>query len=240
MPFDPTLDELSSEQQRQMTHQPEQPNPAAPYLEGARKFPSSGLTGAFPALRQAMPGWLNALGDLAQSQAARNVFSTSNVGGIPLIEAMWTPRDLGILKTMYSANIDPYTLAGLIKRYLPGRSIQSIRAKAFQLGLKRPEIPPYVRQPGTPSIANDPARVAQVKELMKKNMTFKQMAMEMGDVTPRTLQRYVNENLRQRLVRRGPNTPSMPSFESAVGPTMGDEEFEKILQDFLKKNPEYR
>lgn len=34
MPFDPALDELAGQQS--MTHQPEQPNPAAPYLAGAR------------------------------------------------------------------------------------------------------------------------------------------------------------------------------------------------------------
>lgn len=115
MPLDPTLDELSSEQQRSMTHQPEPPNPAAPYLKGAsdwatrtfvdpmkttgflpggqnwgrsavtgmEKFNEGGLTGLAPSLRQYMPGITNTLGDLAQSHAARNVFSTANFGGIP-------------------------------------------------------------------------------------------------------------------------------------------------------------
>lgn len=92
MPLDPTLDELSSEQQRQMTHQPEQPNPAAPWLEAAKKFSSGGLTNAFPQLRQRMPGFINTLGDLAQSPAARDVFSTANIGGIPLIEIMGGER----------------------------------------------------------------------------------------------------------------------------------------------------
>lgn len=86
-PLDPTLEDLSS-----MTHQPEQPNPAAPYINAARQkagaFAQGGLTGAFPQLRQYMPGFVNTLGDLAQSPAARDVFSTANVGGMPLLEAL--------------------------------------------------------------------------------------------------------------------------------------------------------
>lgn len=90
MPLDPTLDELSSEQQRQMTHQPEPPNPAVPYVDAGRRFAKgvqtfsqSGLTGVFPSLRRYMPGFANTLGDLVQSPAARDVFSTANFGGIP-------------------------------------------------------------------------------------------------------------------------------------------------------------
>lgn len=86
-PLDPTLEDLSS-----MTHQPEQPNPVAPYLDAAKQkagaFAQSGLTGAFPQLRQYMPGFVNKLGDLAQSPAARDVFSTANVGGMPLLETL--------------------------------------------------------------------------------------------------------------------------------------------------------
>lgn len=267
MPLDPTLDELA--QQRSMTHDPEPPNPAAPYLDWARQqarrafveplqttgfipggqdwgrsavtgmmdFEQGGLTGVDPALRQAMPGFVNTLGDLTQSPAARDAFSAANMGA-PLVEAFWSPRDLSILRKIYSANIDTYTLSGLIQKYLPGRSPVSIRQKAFQLGLKRPEIPPYVRQPGSPSIVNDPQRVAQIEEMMKKNMTFDQMAMEMGDVSPRTVRRYINENLKQRLIKGGPNTPNMPSFNLPQEEITSEPAYEKALWEFLNaQNP---
>lgn len=252
--------------QRQMTHFTKQPNPAAPYLDWVRRifaqplqdtgflpggqnwgrpvvesmmnFQQGGLTGVAPSLRQSMPRAANTLGDLAQSPAARNVFSTANVGGLPLVEAFWSPRDLSILKKIYGANIDPYTLSGLIQRYLPGRSPVSIRQKAFQLGLKRPEIPPYVRQPGSPSIANDPERAAQVAEMLKKNMTFYQMATEMGDVSPRTLRRYVNENLKTRTLKKDyplSSQPSAPQLKFQQGEAIGDDEFQRILDEFLQR-----
>lgn len=262
MPDD--LESLAARQQ--MTHQPDQPNPAQPWLDwlsgaarrtfvdplqatgflpggqnwgrpaatGMMNFQQSGLTGTVPSLRQYMPGAANTLGDIVQGQTARNAFSSANIGGFPMVEAFWSPRDLAILKKMYSANISPYELAGLIKRYLPGRSALSIRQKAFQLGLKRPEIPPYVRQPGSPSIANDPQRVAQVAQLMKKNMTFDQMAMEMGDVSPRTLRRYINENLKQRLLKGSPQPPGMPKFSFQDEVVMGDPEYERTLLEYLR------
>lgn len=116
------LRDLASQQQ--MTHQPEQPNPAAPYLQGAREFArrtfveplqatgflpggqnwgrgavndmlnfnQGGLTGLFPSIRQSMPGFTNSLGDLVQSPAARNVFSTANIGGMPLVQGIQDVR----------------------------------------------------------------------------------------------------------------------------------------------------
>lgn len=94
--MDDSLGDLAS-----MTHWPEQPNPVAPYLNAAKQkagaFAQSGLTGAFPQLRQYMPGFVNTLGDLAQSPAARDVFSTANFGGIPLGGTLAGARGFGEL-----------------------------------------------------------------------------------------------------------------------------------------------
>ena len=100
MPIDPSLEELSGNQQwspqdaASMTHPPEQPNPAAPYISGAKdiagkaqSFAHGGLTEAFPQIQPYMPSWFSSLGHLAQSPAARDVMSTANIGGMPLIEA---------------------------------------------------------------------------------------------------------------------------------------------------------
>lgn len=215
------------------------PNWGRGAVTGMQDFNQSGLTGVNPSLRNVMPGMANTLGDLVQSRAARDALSTANTGGLPLIEAFWSPRDLGILRKIYSADIDPYTLSGLIQRYLPGRSPVSVRQKAFQLGLKRPEIPPYVRQPGSPSVANDPQRVAQIDKMIKKGMTFDQMAMEMGDVSTRTLRRYINENLKTRLLKKNDpsaNIPSMPQFNFPKGEvTTGDPEYERALMQYLQQ-----
>lgn len=242
MPIDPTLGELSEQWSPQdiasMTHGPAQPNPVRPYVQAAPRaafdFAQGGLTGIIPDLHQDMPSPIDAIGRLFQGQTAHDALSVS--GGVPAIEAFWSPRDLGILKKIYSANIDPNTFSGLIQRYFPERSIQSIRNKAFELGLKRPEIPPYVRQPGSPSIANDPARVAQIKNMLKRGLTFDQMAAEMGDVSARSIRRYVNENLKTRLLKKsdpGAAKPSMPSF-NLPGEAAGDPEYEKALLDFLQ------
>lgn len=231
-----SLDPTSKERldQQSMTHYAPQPDPAASVLEAARRFPSQGLTGSFPALRQAMPGWVNTIGDLVQSPVARDVFSTANVGGVPLMEAAWSPRDLGILKTIYGADIHPSAMTDFALQYLPGRSKSSIWQKANELGITKPPTGPYVRQPGSPSIANDPDRVAQIDEMMKKGLTFDQMTAEMGDVSSRSLRRYVNENLKTRLMKpTGPNTPGMPSF-NLPGESVGDPEYEKALADFLQ------
>lgn len=201
------------------------------------RFYQSGLTGAFPWLRQYMPGAVNTLGDLAQSRAARDAFSSANVGGMPLVEAFWSPRDLEILKRIYSANIDPHSLSALIQKYLPGRSPVSIRQKAFQLGLKRPTIPPYVRQPGSPSVANDPQRAAQIAELLKKGMSSGEISSRMGDTSPRTIRRYINENLnRPRMGGRGGSAipPSMPKFSFQDEVVQGDPEFERSLLEYLR------
>lgn len=224
--FSPSPGDIAS-----MTHGPEQPNTAKPYLDAATRFSQSGLTGAFPFLRQYMPGWLNTLGDLVQSPAAKDAFSTANIGGFPLVEAFWSPKELDILRRLYgSKDWDP--------SILPWRTPSQIRQKAFQMGLKRPEIPPYVRQPGTPSIANDPQRVAQVDKLLKKNMTLNQMAMEMGDVSPRTLRRYINENLKTRLLKKSDPSamkPSMPSFKfQQTDAPSGDPEYENALLLYLQ------
>lgn len=228
----------SRAQQQAMTHQPEHSNPAAPYLQGARNFYSQGLTGAIPGLRQAMPSWLNRIGGVFQSQAARDALSTANTGGLPLIEAIWTPRDLGILRKIYSANIDPYTLSGLIQRYLPGRSPVSVRQKAFKLGLTRPEIPPYVRQPGSPSIANDPPRAAQIAELLKKGMSSTEISSHMGDVSARSVRRYISENLnRPKLAGIGASAvpPGMPKFSFQDEVVSGDPEYERELLKYLQQ-----
>lgn len=83
MPLDPSLDELAG--QSQMTHWPEQPNPAAPYLQGARDiagralgFSGGGLTGAFPEMKQYMPRAINTPGEVFQSRPAQDALS---VGG---------------------------------------------------------------------------------------------------------------------------------------------------------------
>lgn len=245
MPYDPTLNELSAEQQRQMTHQPEQPNPAQPYLDAVKNFASplfdpaahGGILGMLEGAGYSPPEW---------ARAPQAVLNNPAFNQALLLETAWAPWELQFLKKAYSADIDPYALSGLIQKYLPGRSIESVRQKARLLGLRRPEIPPYVRQPGSPSVANDPKRAAQIAELLKKGMSSTEIASEMGDVSARTVRRYINENLnRPRMGGRGGSAlpPSMPSFESLTGPDISDKEykeFEKIIEDFFAKNPEYR
>lgn len=62
-----------------------------PAVEGMMNFNQSGLTGVAPSLRNVMPGAANTLGDLVQSPSARSVFSSANLGGLPLAQAI-VPR----------------------------------------------------------------------------------------------------------------------------------------------------
>lgn len=256
-------DELQNlSDQQQMTHQAARPNPAQPYLdwlrsfanrnfveplqatgfipggqdwgrpaaEGMMDFQRGGLTGADPQLRNVMPEAANTLGGLVQSRAAQDAFSAANVGGLPLVEAFWSPRELDILRRLYGTDkFDP--------SMLPTRTPSVIRQKAFQMGLKRPEKPPYVRQPGAPVIANDPEMVAKIaKMMMNKHMTFDQMASELENISGRSVRRYMNENLKTRRTRpSGPNTPSMPSLEFQKGEAPPpDPEFEKAIAAFMQ------
>lgn len=73
--------------QQSMTHQPEQPNPAAPYLQSARdlaaiaqRFGHGGLTEAFPGIKDYIPAPIQRTGELFQSQAARDALSSANAG----------------------------------------------------------------------------------------------------------------------------------------------------------------
>lgn len=80
---------------RTMTHQAQRPNPAMPYLDavraagrGAQAFVHGGLTEAFPDVRRVMPGPINAVGNIFQSQPARDALSVSNLGGVPALQIM--------------------------------------------------------------------------------------------------------------------------------------------------------
>lgn len=256
MPLDPTLDELAGQQQQQPQLPPQMPwsqTPIGQPMTGFGQAAGRGVAGAVKGFNETI-GQM-ATGSPEEQGRASGQFILDALGTMPFggVEKgaltgttlyanqwanPWKPWEIQFLKKIYSSDIDPYTFAGLVQKYLPGRPASSIRVKAFQLGLKRPEIPPYVRQPGSPSIANDPKRVAQVEKMMKKNMTFDQMAAEMGDVSARTLRRYVNENLKQRTLKKTSPTsaqPSMPQFnfpESEM--PMGDPEYERALEMFLR------
>ena len=86
MPLDPTLDELSGSQQwspsdaASMTHWPQQPNPAQPWLERARQFASGGIT---EALGQG-GGW--------PSYIAHGLGEAASIAGGPALGIMAGPR----------------------------------------------------------------------------------------------------------------------------------------------------
>lgn len=225
MPLDPSLEELSGQQQR-----PEQPA-VHPWLKGALDFSSGGLTGAIPGLHETMPALIDRIGRLFQTGPAQDALSAAS--GIPAIEAIWTPRDIDLLKKIYSANIHPSIMTDFAVKYL-GRTKASIWQKANELGITKPPEGPYVRF-GSPSIANDPERAAQIAELLKKGMSSTEISSKMGDVSARTIRRYINENLnRPRAGGRGGSAiaPSMPVFNLPEGP-IGDDEFERVLNAYL-------
>lgn len=55
---------------RFMTHQPEAPNPAAPYLQAARDFARGGISGVVRGRGAEMPAWSNQVGDVLTSEPA--------------------------------------------------------------------------------------------------------------------------------------------------------------------------
>jgi hypothetical protein len=61
---------------RTMTHWPEQANPAAPYLEAAKAFPSQGLQGVANSLGVQTPEWMQAAGRFMSSEPVNAALGT--------------------------------------------------------------------------------------------------------------------------------------------------------------------
>ena len=65
-----THEDAERELARTMTHQAENPNPAAPYLKGAKDFARGGVSDVLRGAGVQMPQASNAVGDLLKSDAA--------------------------------------------------------------------------------------------------------------------------------------------------------------------------
>jgi hypothetical protein len=73
-----THEEAERELARTMTHQAEQPNPAEPYLKGARDFAKGGVSDVLRGAGVQMPQASNAVGDLLKSDAANTAIGMVN------------------------------------------------------------------------------------------------------------------------------------------------------------------
>ena len=73
-----THEDAERELARTMTHQPEQPNPAEPYLKGIRDFAAGGVSDVLRGAGVQMPQASNAVGDLLKSDAANTAIGMVN------------------------------------------------------------------------------------------------------------------------------------------------------------------
>jgi len=73
-----THEDAEFELSRTMTHQAGQPNPAEPYLKGARDFAKGGVSDVLRGAGVQMPQASNAVGDLLKSDAANTAIGMVN------------------------------------------------------------------------------------------------------------------------------------------------------------------
>jgi hypothetical protein len=73
-----THEEAEHELARTMTHQAEQPNPAEPYLKGAKDFARGGVSDVLRGAGVQMPQASNAIGDVLKSDAANTAIGMVN------------------------------------------------------------------------------------------------------------------------------------------------------------------
>lgn len=243
MPLDPTLDELAGQQQ----------SPLPPQMPWSQTPMGSPLTHLGQQAAQGAVGKVKSFNDMigqmatgspeeqgqASGQFIWDMLGTMPFGGIEKgalsgaelyanqFTNPWSSKELSILKKMYSSRDFDLDM-------LPGRSRASIFLKANELGLTKPKGKgPYVRQPGTPMIANDQQKAALIEKMVRDNFTNAEIAAKLG-ISDKTVRRYINENMAFRKKHAG-QAPGMPTFNFLEGETpMGDPEYEKALEMFLR------
>ena len=95
-----THEDAERELARTMTHQAEQPNPAEPYLKGARDFAKGGVSDVLRGAGVQMPQASNAVGDLLKSDAANTA-----IGMVNPIKGPFRPNQFKVPRAAENSNV---------------------------------------------------------------------------------------------------------------------------------------